>query len=183
MFIPQESHNWEHHTSDTCCCGPKRNRRRLIVVETEEHMGRVLSAYGTPLIVLPSFKYVGRILSSSDKYWPEVEHNLWGAWGRWGQMVNIWGIEREDKRTVGRFYVAVVQEVLLFGSEKWVVTPPLEKSLAGFHHQAVRRMEGTGPKRQWDGIWVYPHIGEALATVGLYYIGVYITRRQNTVTQ
>ena len=38
-------------------------------------------------------------------------------------------------------------------------------------------------RRQWDGTWVYPPIGEALKTVGLDDIGVYIAHRQNTITQ
>ena len=49
-------------------------------------------------------------------------------------MTKILVMEGADKRTAGRFYVAVVQAVLLFGSETWVLTPQLEKALAGFHH-------------------------------------------------
>ena len=62
----------------------------------------------------------------------------------------------------GRFYVAVVQEVLLFGYETWVLNPRLEKALEGFHHREARRMAGMGYKRQRDGTWVYPPIGAAL---------------------
>ena len=62
-------------------------------------------------------------------------------------MVKILGREGSDRRTAGRFYVAVVQAVILFGSEKWVVTPQMEKALAGFRHQAFRQMAGMGPKR------------------------------------
>ena len=54
----------------------------------------------------------------------------------------------------GRFYVAVVQAVLLFVSKTWVLKPQLEKALAGFHHQAARQIEGMGPKLQTDGMWV-----------------------------
>ena len=86
-------------------------------------------------------------------------------------------------RMTGRFYVAVVQAVLLFGSEMWVLTPQLEKALEGFHHRAERRMAVMGPKRQPDGTWLYPPIGAALTMVGLEEIGVYISRRQNTVAQ
>ena len=78
--------------------------------------------------------------------------------------------------------MAVVQAVLLFGSETWVMTPRLEKSLEGFHHQAVRQMAGMGPKFQRYGKWVYTPIGAALVIVGLEEIWVYIARRQNTVT-
>ena len=33
--------------------------------------------------------------------------------------------EGAGKRKVGGFYMAVVQEVLLFGSETWLLTPPV----------------------------------------------------------
>ena len=38
--------------------------------------------------------------------------------GKWGWLANILGREGVDRITVGRFYVAMVQAVLLFGSEK-----------------------------------------------------------------
>ena len=82
---------------------------------------------------------------------------------------------------MGRFYVSVVQAVLLFGSEMWVLTPWLEKSLEGFHHREVWQMAGMGPKHQRYGTWVYPPIGVALEMVGLEEIGVYISRLHNTV--
>ena len=91
------------------------------------------------------------------------------------------GIEGSDKRTVGRFYDAVVQEVLLFGSKTWVLTPRLEKALTGFHHRATRWMAGMGIKRQLNWTWMYPPIGAELEMVVLEEIGVYIYRRQNTV--
>ena len=51
------------------------------------------------------------------------KQNLRRARGKWGQLTNILGREGADRRTLGRFYVAVVQTVLLFGSETWVLTP------------------------------------------------------------
>ena len=79
--------------------------------------------------------------------------------------------------------MAVVQVVLLFGSETWVLTPRLEKDLAGFQHRSAQRMAGMGPKRQPDRMWVYPPIGVALEMVVLEDIGVYINRLQNKVAQ
>ena len=65
----------------------------------------------------------------------------------------------------GGFYVAVVQAMILFGLETWVVNPRLEKALVGFHHRAVWKMVGMGTKHQLEVAWVYPPIGAALATV------------------
>ena len=48
-------------------------------------------------------------------------------------------------------YVAVVQVVLLFGSNKWILTPWLNKYLKWFHHRLAQRMAGIGTKLQWDG--------------------------------
>ena len=84
---------------------------------------------------------------------------------------------------MGKFYVAVVQAVLLFMSKTLVMIPQLEKYLKGFHHQAACHMESMGPKRQQDSTWVYPPIGAALEMLVLEEIGLYIARRQNTVAQ
>ena len=87
-----------------------------MVEDTEENMGRVLLAYATPLMAVSLFRYLGRTLSSTNDDWPEVEHNLQRAWGKLERMAKILGREGADKRTAGRFYVAVAQAVLLFGS-------------------------------------------------------------------
>ena len=130
-------------------------------------MERVLSDYGTPLTSVPSFKYSGEILLSSNENWTVVEQNLRRSQGKWGGLANILGREGADRRTVGRFYVVAVQAVILFGSETWVLNPWLEKSLKGFHHWAVWRMEGMVPKPQQGGTWVYKPIGALLSMVGL----------------
>ena len=70
--------------------------------------------------------------------------------------------------------MAVLQAVLIFGYETWVLTPRLDKSLEGFHHRAVRRIASMVPKRQQDVTWVYTFIGAVLETVRLEEIGVYI---------
>ena len=111
-------------------------------------MGGVLSAYGIPLTVVSVFRYMGRMLSSTNNDWPDMERNLRRVQGKWVRLEEILGREVADKRTVRRSYVAVVQAVLLFGSETWVLTPRLEKSLDGFHHQAVWQMAGMVPKCQ-----------------------------------
>ena len=114
--------------------------------DTEDQMGRVFLEYGTPLMAVSSLRYLGRTLSSTDENWPAVERNFQRARGKWGRLTKILGREGADKRTAGRLYVTVMQAVLLFGSEKWVLTPGLENSLEEFHHWEVRRMTGMGPK-------------------------------------
>ena len=130
-------------------------------------MRSVFLTYGTPLTAVPPFKYLGRILLSTDDNWTVVEQNLLRARNNLVRTIKILGREGSEKRTAGKFYVAVVQAVLLSGSETCAVTPRLEKALVGFHHQAVCQMVGMGPERQLNGTWVYPPIETALMTVGI----------------
>ena len=99
------------------------------------------------------------MLSYYNGDWPALEQNLRSERVKWGRLAKILDREGADRITAGRFYVALVQAVLLFGSKAWVLTPHLEKALKGFHQWEVRRMSGMGPKRQWDGIWVYQPVG------------------------
>ena len=114
-------------------------------------MGRVLSEYGTLLMVFPLFNYLEQKFLSSKDDWTAVEHNLKRAQKEWITLENILGREGLDRKTAGRFYVAVVQAVILFGSATWVLTPQLEKSLEVLHHRVVWRMAGMGPRLQRDG--------------------------------
>ena len=82
----------------------------------------------------------------------------------------------------GSFFKSVVQQVLLFGAETWVVTPKMERSLSGFIHGAARRLTGRQAQRANDGDWYYPSPEGAMREAGLTDIRTSIANRQNTVT-
>ena len=73
-------------------------------------------------------------------------------------------LEREsaDAWTSGRIYVVVVQAVLLYVLEMWVVTPRIAKVLGGFHHRVACRLIGRQTCRGRDGRWVYPPLEEVI---------------------
>ena len=73
--------------------------------------------------MVPSFKYLGRVLSVAADDWPEVIQNLVKAQTVWRIMSRILSREGVSPRVSGFFFKAVVQSVLLFGAEMWVVTP------------------------------------------------------------
>ena len=83
----------------------------------------------------------------------------------------------------GNFFKAVVQQVLLFGAETWVVSPIMERALSAFIHGAARRLAGRQPRRGSDGKWFYPSLEGGMKEVGLTDLRTYINRRQNTVAQ
>ena len=43
----------------------------------------------------------------------------------WGKLVRILSREGAEKRVSGTFFKAVVQQVLLFGADTWVLTPQI----------------------------------------------------------
>ena len=61
--------------------------------------------------------------------------------------------ERVRQESVGEFFKAVVQQLLLFGVETWVVTPRIEWVLNSFMHGAARRITGRQTQIGWDGKW------------------------------
>ena len=67
------------------------------------------------------------------------------ARSKWGQLSYLFGYEGLETRTSGVFYVTVVQPVLIFGSESWVVTPRILRALESLHHQVARQISGWMP--------------------------------------
>ena len=55
----------------------------------------------------------------------------------------------------GFFFKAVVQAVLLFGLDTWVVTPCMGRDLGGVQDQVVIRLMGRLPRQKPDSKWEY----------------------------
>ena len=50
--------------------------------------------------------------------------------------------EGADARTLGYIYLAVVQSVMIYGSETWVMTPRIGRVLGRSHHRGAIRLAG-----------------------------------------
>ena len=66
-------------------------------------------------------------------------------------MAWILGRDGADTWTLGCFYVTVVQAILLFRSQTWVLTLHIKRILGGFHHRVARRISGKMPHRRVEG--------------------------------
>ena len=82
--------------------------------------------------MVTSFKYLGRVISATDEYWPAVVRNLARAKTVWRTMSRIFNREGPTPRVSGLFFKAVIQAVLIFGSATLVVTPRMGTALGGF---------------------------------------------------
>jgi hypothetical protein len=57
---------------------------------------------------------------------------------KWGMICRILSSEDASPKVMGTFYKTIVQSVLLYGSESWVLTKPMIKKLASFHRRCAR---------------------------------------------
>ena len=146
MLVLWRALNSRHHATVICRKGAKRKRQWMAEAELRDSTERAFEAYGKPLEPVTTFKYMERVMTEGDDEWPVVTGNLVKARKNWGRMGIILSREGADKRVSGNFFKAVVQLVLLFGAETWVVTPRIERALEIFMHGAARRITGNKPQ-------------------------------------
>ena len=125
-----------------CKSGVEQKRRRLAEAEIRESTEMAFKVYGEQIESVPRFTYLGRVMTAGDDDWPEVAGNLEKSRKSWGRLQRILRREGATPRISESFFKAVVQQVLLFGAETWVVTPKTERALSGFLHGAARRLTG-----------------------------------------
>ena len=127
---------------------------------------RDFSYYGQPLDMVTSFRYLGRVISAADDDWTVVFQNLVRAREVWKTIKRILIREGAEPAVSVFFFKYMVQAVLLFVAETWVVTPLISKVLGAFQDQMARRLTGRLPQRQENGKWKYTLAATAREEVG-----------------
>ena len=77
----------------------------------------------------------------------------------------------------------MVQAVLLYGADSWVVKDRDYKALRSFHRRAVRYMSGNHIRKLMNNQWTYPDHEVLLKQCGILDIDIYIyiKRRRGTL--
>ena len=183
MMVPWRYLNGRHLATSQCTRGAERKRRRLVEEELRDSSERDFQAYGAPLENVTVFKYLGGVMTAGDDDFTAVAGNLQKARKSWVRMSLILSREGADLKVSGQFFKAVVQAVLLFGAETWVLNPRMKRALSSFQHRFTQRLTGMQSRRRGDGSWYYPPLSGEMAEAGFKEIGVYVTMRNNTVTR
>ena len=76
-------------------------------------------------------------------------------------------------------FKAMVQLVLIFVSETWVVNPGMDRVLWGVQNQMARQLMGRLPRQQADGKWEYTLAAMERAGANFEAMEEYIRQRQN----
>ena len=86
----------------------ERKRRRLTEEEAREGTVTEFWVYDRPLETAPLFKYLGRLLTTTNNDWSVFISTIWKARKSWYHLDRILGRKGTDNQTSGRFYVALV---------------------------------------------------------------------------
>ena len=95
---------------------------------------------GEPIKRVSVFKYLGRLLSEDDDDNHAALRQLHRAKEKWRRFSAVLRSQGATPRTRGYFYKAVVQAVLLYGSESWTLTEYTLKMLRSFHNRVARNL-------------------------------------------
>jgi len=131
--------------------------------------------------VKKQFRYLGRILDETDDDSYALQRQLAWARTKWGRIALVLRSQGVKPRAMGYFYKAVVQTILLYGSETWVVTDFLLKQLHSFHSRVAHYITGRHIRQNADGTWFHPPTDGVLEEAGLPTIDDYIKRQRDTV--
>ena len=126
------------------------------------------------------FKYLGRWLDDRDDDTYAIVDNIRKARNQWNCLARILKREGANAVCMGRFYLVVVQAVLLYGSDSWTITEGNLKRIRSFHNRAVRYLTGKHSCKR-NEIWEYPNHQELCKETGILPIEKYIERRRGTL--
>ena len=101
-------------------------------------------------------------------------------WGRLSRVLTSEGTTG-SAQICGYFYMAIVQAVLLYGSETWTLSESMLKQVESFHRRIARYLIGRHIRQFKDGTWHYPSSDGVLREAILFIIKEYIRRRRRTV--
>ena len=100
-----------------------------------------------PIEATIAFSYLGRTATYNNSNCAELYINLRKAQYLWGMIAKVMGKKGAPIKAQPMMYKMVVQAVLLYGSEIWVVIDAMMMVLEGFHHSIARRITGMTAHR------------------------------------
>jgi hypothetical protein len=171
-----------HQNSKECQVGVKRRQQREAAVTSALALRQQFSVNGKAFLVEAS-KYLGRLLAQDDDNIQAIRAQLQKARGTWAHVGQVLRVENVPPQVAAKFYKAVVQAVLLYGSKTWVLSMAALTSLEGFHIRAAYQMAVRHKPRRGPGNRrIYPKSTDVLEECGMSTLEEYSTVRRQTIT-
>ena len=98
-----------------------------------------------------TFLYLGLPLEQTDDDWPTMRQNIMHTRSVWGRLGTLLLREGEDTKVLEKFYRAVVQAIILYWSETWVLSVSTKNRIEGTHTEFLRMIIEKRTKQLGNG--------------------------------
>ncbi len=129
-----------HIWTKECQTRVERKQQRKLAVSAALALCRQFTVHGDALERVEVFKYLGHLLAQDDNDAQAIRQQLRKARSVWAHVGQVLCGENTGPQTAAKFYKAVVQAVLLYGSKTWNLTQLALARLEGFHVRAAYKM-------------------------------------------
>ncbi len=129
-----------HRLSKECQVGMERQQQREAVVTAALALCQQFTIHGDVLEWVELYKYLRWMMAQDDNDTQAVRAQLWKARATWAWVGKVLWSENMSPIIAAKFYLAVVQAILLYGSKTWVISPHAMAHLEEFHIRAAWRM-------------------------------------------
>jgi hypothetical protein len=126
-----------HARTKECQVGTNRRLQRELAIASALALRRKFTVRGDVLERVEVFKYLGRLLAQDDDNVQAIRQQLRKARGVWARVGQVLRGENTTPRVAAKFYRAVVQAILLYGSETWNISKTALARIEGFHIRAA----------------------------------------------
>ena len=170
-----------HHTSQFC---QRYSRRRLLLDNERLQQDALMARFyvgDLEIEIVRLFQYLGRIICDDDSDDVAAYTQLKKARACWGRLGAILRSDGASPTTMGKFWKTILQAVLLYGSETWVISRRCLRRLIAFQARCARYMARRHIRQLPDGHWEHPPTAEVLADCKMHPLPTYINRRRHTL--
>ena len=170
----------KHINSKLCRVGQEREIKRQHQ-EAQNNTEIQFTLGGSKIEMVPYFKYLGQWLSDDDDNLIAVQEKIKKARARWARVARVLSREGANMKTMGYFYKAIVQAVLLYGSKTWVLSQRMRGMLNSFHNRCARYITRDFITHTPEQGWTFPNMERVLRKASLFDVATYIARRRETL--
>ncbi len=147
-----------HINTKECRARTEQRHQRDMVVRSALALRAQFTIHDQVLERVDVFKYLGCLLSQDNYNVQAVRAQIRKARATWARVSNVLRAQNAAPQIRAKFYMVVVQSLLLYGSKTWVLSKTAMARLEGFHIWAAYKMakEHVPTKHRPDRTWTYP---------------------------
>jgi hypothetical protein len=171
-----------HIHTQVCSLGAEQQKQRDLAVKAALALSKLFHVDGELLEKVDLFQYLGQILAQDNDDVRAVRQKIKKARGIWARVGQVLMADNTPPKVSAKFYKAVMQSILLYGSKTWNLLTTALVRLEGIHIRGAYRMaKKHKPKKGPHHRWVYLRSSEVLQECGMATILHYIDVRRATI--